>query len=297
MYNCGQGSTRSDPTIAVAGGGVSKIIVTSDLHLGITPIETVRALARQIAAKQPDLTILAGDLGEGPTNLLACLALFGDLPGRVAVLAGNHDVWARGGLGSQQLWERELPRVVREAGMIWLEEDAWRDDDVTVIGSLAWYDYSAVDPRFAQRSAAEFAARKHEFNLDGRKIDWTWGDAEFASQLGAGLCRRLDDEEADSTIRATLLVTHVPIFEQQMCRKPLDARWGYTNAYFGNLTLGRRVIGASKLRQVISGHTHVGREGLVSRSRLNGAGDLPVMVLASDYGKPVYHVVQTDDWP
>jgi len=76
---------------------LTKIVVSSDLHLGITPPEVVEALAKDIAAEQPDLTVLAGDLGEGLINIVRCLALVRAVLGEVAMLAGNHDVWAREG--------------------------------------------------------------------------------------------------------------------------------------------------------------------------------------------------------
>ncbi len=275
---------------------MTKIVVTSDLHLGITPPEAVATLANDIAAEQPDLTVLAGDLGEGLSNIIACLALFRDLPGEVAVLAGNHDVWARQGYTSQELWERELPGAVRDAGMLWLEEAAWRRDGLAVLGSLAWYDYSAVDPRFADRTAAEFAGAKRRYNVDGIYLNWPWGDVEFADRLGEGLCARLEAVERDPSIHSALLVTHVPLFEAQMARKPADARWSYSNAYFGNLTLGQRALRSRKLRAVVSGHTHVGRQGVALRPGAPADEGIPVSVLASDYGQPVYHVIDTGEW-
>ncbi len=53
---------------------MSRIIVTSDLHLGISTVQEIQALAEQIASAQPDLTVLAGDLGEGLTNIRAACA-------------------------------------------------------------------------------------------------------------------------------------------------------------------------------------------------------------------------------
>ena len=44
-----------------------------------------------------------------------------------------------------------------------------------------------------------------------------------------------------------------------MCRKPNNRDWGFSNAYFGNLTLGAQVLERQKVSHVISGHTHVGR--------------------------------------
>src|SRR5579859_5634498 len=108
------------------------IVITSDLHLGITKETHIRQLAEQIEIEQPDLTVLAGDIGEGLHNFSACLSIFSRLPGAVAVLAGNHDVWARGH-HSQDIWERHLPEAVRDAGMLWLEDSIWRQDGVAVV--------------------------------------------------------------------------------------------------------------------------------------------------------------------
>jgi 3',5'-cyclic AMP phosphodiesterase CpdA len=265
-----------------------RIAITSDLHLGITPSGTIRRLAENIAAEQPDLTVLAGDLGEGLPNVVACLDLFRGLPGTVAVLAGNHDVWARSGHSSQELWERALPRVVRDARMLWLEDTVWLHDGVAVAGSLAWYDYSAVDLTWRGESAASFAANKGRYNMDAKFVSWPWSDVEFATNLGDGLCARLAALECDPAVRAVVAVTHVPLFEEQMLRQPHDPKWGYTNAYFGNLTLGWRIIGMGKLRTVVSGHTHVGRQGVARRRGAPEQAPIAVYVLPSDYHKPTY---------
>lgn len=143
-----------------------KIAITSDLHLGITAPQQIAALVTEIAAEQPDLTILAGDLGEPIERFRACLALFADLPGAKAVLAGNHDVWAHG-QQSQDLWERLLPEATRAAGMLWLEDATWRQDGCAVVGSLAWYDYSAVDPGLPPFTPAYYAIHKRDSNNDG----------------------------------------------------------------------------------------------------------------------------------
>ncbi len=267
------------------------IAVTSDLHLGITSEDEIRALADSIASQRPDLTVLAGDIGERLANFERCLQLFTQMPGEVAVLAGNHDVWARGGYQSRDLWEHHLPAAVHNAGMLWLEDAVWQHSGVAVLGSLAWYDYSAADPTLPPYPPEYFEGHKADVNLDARFVNWTWHDREFASRLGDALCERLAQTEADPNTRATLLVTHVPLFDEQMLRKPDDPRWGLGNAFFGNLTLGRRVLDTRKLRAVISGHTHIGRTGVVTRP---GAPDLPavaVSVVASDYGSPAYVVV------
>lgn len=266
------------------------IVVTSDLHLGITKEAHIKQLAERIEMEQPDLTVLAGDIGEGLQNFRACLSLFSRLPGVVAVLAGNHDVWARDH-HSQDLWERHLPEAVRDAGMLWLEDAIWRQDGVAVIGSIAWYDYSAVDPTIPPHPPEFFAAQKRHYNMDARYVDWPWTDGEFATRVGDALHSRLTQLETDSNISSIIAVTHVPLFDAQMARKPADPRWGFSNAYFGNLTLGERIRQSKKLRAVVSGHTHVGRNGTATRPYASDLPPIPVSVLASDYNNPIYQVL------
>jgi predicted phosphohydrolase len=269
---------------------MARIIVTSDLHLGITTEQQVRALAAQIAGDQPDLTILAGDLGEGLSNIRACLRLFAHLPGQVAVLMGNHDLWAYERHATQTLWDELLPRTVRDAGMLWLEDSAWIRDGVAVVGSMTWYDYSAVDPAVRPHSAAWFARHKRRYNNDARFVTWKWSDQEAARILGDALVWRARAREVDPTVQAVMVVTHVPIFRAQMCSKPGDLHWGISNAYFGNLTLGERLIGMSKLRRVVSGHTHCGREEVIERP---GLPPLAVSVVASDYHRPAHVTIES----
>jgi predicted phosphohydrolase len=268
-----------------------RIVVTSDLHLGITSEQVLRGLASDIALEQPDLTVLAGDIGEGLGNFVACLQLFADLPGQVAVLAGNHDLWVRDGHSSEDLWQHHLPEAVRAAGMLWLEDAVWQQDGGAVVGSIAWYDYSAADPTLPPYPEEFFAAEKRNYNLDARMMQWSRTDVEFAAQVGDALCGRLAQLEQDDAVQGVVVVTHVPLFDVQMLRKPHDRRWGLSNAYFGNLRLGQRLLGLRKLRAVVSGHTHVGRKGQVARPLLPDLPALPVSVLPSDYDAPAYEVV------
>jgi hypothetical protein len=259
------------------------VVVTSDLHLGITKEETLKRHVSAIAAEAPDLTVLAGDVAEGYERFRDCLDIFRGLPGKVAVLAGNHDVWARQGRHSWELWERALPAATRAAGMLWLEDGAWTRDRLAVAGSIAWYDYSAAAPGL-DKDAEYWARNKGRWNMDARFVDWPHSDPEFATQVGDGLIGQAEALEADPAIEAILIVTHVPLFEEQMLRLPHDLRWTYGNTYFGNLALGERLLFARKLRAVISGHTHVGRE----RRHPRAGEPLLVWVIDSDYGKPGY---------
>lgn len=271
-----------------------RLAVTSDLHYDprgdLTPPERVRALARRIAGERPDAVVLAGDLAHGLAAFDACVACFEDVGAPVAVLAGNHDVWRdeETKTGSEALWSRRLREVTQARGAHWLEDAPLRVGDVAVVGTMAWYDYSAMDPT-VRATPEQAEIMKRMFNNDAAWIDWPWTDRALARSLGDAMMLRLAAVVADETVRAVAVVTHVPVLEAQMERRPDDSRWGFSNAYFGNLTLGARVMGAAKLRAVVSGHTHAARRATLAA--VDG-GAVDVRVIGSDYGAPAYVIVE-----
>lgn len=100
--------------------------------------------------------------------------------------------------------------------------------------------------RFAAEPDDLIARRKHEFKNDARFVTWPWSDIELAARLRVGVERRLVELEQDPNVERVVVATHVPIFEEQMLRKPGDPDWGFSNAYFGNLRLGAVVALFSK---------------------------------------------------
>jgi hypothetical protein len=267
---------------------MAKIVITSDLHLGITQREQIEPLVAAIAGERPDLTVIAGDIGEGEANIRDCLALFRGLYGEVAALGGNHDVWALsapwklGGPDSQEMWERILPCAVREAGMRWLEEDDWRKDGLAVVGSIAWYDYTGAAEDIPPQTEEQWIELKRAKHPDAKFINWPWSDVAFAKARADALMERVARLEADPEVEAILVVTHMPIFREQLVIRPDVPNWGRTNAYFANLTLGERLNGVTKLRAVISGHTHIHRDV----RRIHAGRSLPVMVVNTDFKSP-----------
>ncbi len=261
-----------------------KLAVTSDLHLPITSAGVIADLARDMAAFAPTALVVAGDVAESLGDLERCLHLLtGELSCPVLVLPGNHDLW-RGEFSSLEKWQEQLPQTVRQAGCIWLEGNVFVHDGVAIAGTVAWYDYSAADPHL-QASSQEFAEQKHLFNPDATEIDWPWTDLEFAALASQSLLAALDRCEADAEVRQSVVVTHVPILECQMCRDFGNLRWAFTNAYFGNLTLGKQVLARKKVTHVISGHTHIARQETMT---LDDGRLVAAYVLGSHYRRPAW---------
>jgi predicted phosphohydrolase len=267
-----------------------RVAVASDLHLGITPGAAIRSLAAAVSARDPAAVVLAGDLAEGPSLWLDCLRTFRDAcPGAaLLVVPGNHDLWAREGSSSRDLFDRLLPSLARDRGFLWLEGNPFVRDGAAVAGSAAWYDYSAAEPAL-DLGPAWYAAHRRELIVDGEAMDADFDDRAFAAERSRALLADLDALERDPAVREVLVVTHVPILEPQIARRPWDRGWALRTAFFGNLTLGAEVLRRPKVTTVVSGHTHAGKRAAVYRKQ---GPPVTAMVVGSDYGRPAFVSVE-----
>src|SRR5271166_6161015 len=98
-----------------------RIALTADLHYGMRHTAGNLAtleLSTYLFESQPDVLILAGDIGAGD-DFARCLDLFSNLPCLKALVPGNHDIWvtsrdARG--DSLQVYQNLLPQLASERG-------------------------------------------------------------------------------------------------------------------------------------------------------------------------------------
>lgn len=262
-----------------------RLAVTADLHLPISSDAAIIEIAQEMADFEPGAVVVAGDVAENLRAFRRCLSLVRETVAcPVWVLPGNHDVWVRPGADSRTLWEGHLRDLTEQSDCHWLEGTGFRLGDVGVAGTVAWYDYSSADPSI-KADAIEFARRKMDFINNALLIDWPWSDPEFARLCGTPFLAALDRFEADPKVRHVVAVTHMPLLEAQMPRKPDNPEWGFSNAYFGNLTLGAAVLARRKVTHVVSGHTHVGRDAVIPR---DGGSPVRAVVIDSRYGHPTW---------
>lgn len=271
---------------------MNKIIITSDLHCTLsgqlTPPDVILEMKDKIVSLKPDVVILGGDIGHPLFNFEKCLDLFHGIAPKVGVICGNHDIWRNNEFGSEELWNNILPKGVSERGFIWLETDSIQSGKVGIVGSMVWYDYSSLDSSI-ELYADELSLIKGQYVNDGNYIDWHFDDQDFANKLGKGFIKRIKTFQDDDSIADIVVVTHMPLLECQIHRKPQSKRWSISNAYFGNLTLGSSVIKFSKVRWIISGHTHIKKRLTVSR---NGMKPLEACMINSKYGSPGFITIE-----
>jgi len=269
-----------------------RIAITTDIHYHPPWRDRIEAFAEHLAARQPDALIIAGDIGEPLDLFHECLALFKPVAPQRAALAGNHDVWQRGAAHtSLELWEELLEEAASLHGYAWLDRTNVVFGGLGVCGTIAWYDYSGKQPGI-NLSDDEYERLKPMISNDGRYVNWPWTDRQMAARVGESFLERLMALQEDPAISEIIIVSHVPLFDG--CQRYIgDPNREIANAYYANLSLGRRVLEAPKVRSVFSGHVHVERAVTVTR---NGSTPLEVYTNPSDYGRPAALMVDTDTW-
>jgi predicted phosphohydrolase len=264
-----------------------RIALTADLHFGgrhtsgnLATLE----MAAYLYEQQPDVLILAGDIGAGD-DFGRCLDLFSSIPCLKALTPGNHDIWvtsndARG--DSLRVYQQVLPQLASQRGFHYLDHNPLilPEYNLAIAGSINWYDYSwAIDelrratPDWAERlQTKRFNRGRHN---DVNYVRWPYTDATFTEEVVNTLTRQLDESFAQ--VDRAVVVTHHPTFRgiNYPAPEPLqldDLLW---KAFAGNVQLEDALIQrADRIAFAFCGHTHHAREGRLGAIRgVNIGGD------------------------
>lgn len=264
------------------------LFFTSDWHYGITHLSDLERQIQTIATAKPNAVIIAGDHGTSlrrSRQVLALARAAWECP--IGLIAGNHDLWSDPAEGepSRRLFEHDWPALARELNLVWLEQDVLRLGSTAITGSIGWYDYSrrppAGHPLLKNWDPVKLGAVKGHYNNDGNYMRWNYTDPEFADLVGTALEQRLAELQRDSSIERVIVATHVPAFAEQLVSLPDDSPLADT--YFGNITLGERLLRYPKVNHVVSAHTHRGVPWMQIK---RGDRELSVTTIASDYHRP-----------
>lgn len=239
-----------------------RLAITADLHWGHSRSgdACTRAMVEQISALQPDVLILAGDIGTG-RHFRTCLEQFAPSAPVRLLVPGNHDLWTEAPTpASLRLYREELPHAAAEAGCGWLDEDSWvsPEGDLAVVGCMNWYDYSFADaelredPRYrAMFERKMFPAGRHN---DGRYVRLGLSDSDFTEIQVAGLRERLNRLPVAAGVVG---VFHHPPLRELFWPKPaLSLSERFWVGYTGNRAMDALVREEERFRLVVCGHTH-----------------------------------------
>lgn len=282
-----------------------RIGFTTDTHLcdGLTSIDSLQEMAEDLRACSLDLLLHGGDIAETRVDLglyqQALEILSG--PYDAAGVCGNHDLWVgpNSPHTSWDLWTKILPEATVAAGWQWLETSNWVRDDVAVVGCYLHYNYSAADPEGVciirkNQTAPDWTMDEYYERMkksvvnDAKFFSSLPRDKEFAAQMGAEFEKRLQQAEDDPKVHSIVIVTHVPCMPCQITRKPQDWHWSCATAYFGNITHSEFILGLTKVKAILSGHSHQDNDTLVA---FHDGHEARVLTLGADYGDPLFEVI------
>lgn len=273
-----------------------RLLVTADLHYDHPGS---RASAQELIDRMNmvggDAVLLVGDTATADSEAMEeCLHRF-RFSGPKLYVAGNHELWTHGP-DSHAIYAETLPKRVHDAGWTWLEDEPYViDDEVAIVGSIGWYDYSfaaewlGIPRRFYEHKLSPAAAERlrefsHLLEQDGdipppaREIAARWNDGKFV-KLGRSdeqfLAERMAELQSQleslGTMRQILVaVHHLPFAE--LLPPPHHHQRDFARAFLGSGAMGRMVAGFPNVNRVICGHSHFAAEARLGAIHATNVG-------------------------
>jgi hypothetical protein len=238
--------------------------------------------------------VLVGDsavLSDGA--LEACLSRF-KFNGAKLFVPGNHELWTHDG-NSYELFTRILPQRVVGLGWNWLQTEPFVANEVAIVGSLGWYDYSfaqanlGIPNRFYEAKISPGAAERFEEHAglfsrrddisrrarevmarwnDGRFVTLHRTDEQFLDELLAQLRSQLDSLRDHPRVIAA--IHQLPF--RELLPPPRTAQWDFAKAYLGSERIGELLLEYENVRQVFCGHSHFPAEAQIKQIHAKNTG-------------------------
>lgn len=263
-----------------------RLLITSDLHYNHGRSRaSADELIDRINHESGDALLVVGDTAISDGDSLERGLSRCTFAGRKLFVAGNHELWTHGD-DSHRLYTQELPRRVRELGWHWLEGSPVLVDQVGIVGSIGWYDYSfaqqslGIPRRFYEQKISPGAAEQdpefaHLFDPradipsaamqvvarwnDGRFVKLRRSDERFLDELLLRLESDLEQVQDATTIVAA--IHHLPFAE--LLPPSHSAQWDFAKAYLGSARIGQLLLRHPNVKDVFCGHSHYAAQARV----------------------------------
>jgi putative phosphoesterase len=248
------------------------ILAVSDIHVDInrhsasddetsqvTFLEKFGEQLRHIAAV--DLVVCAGDISPSVTQLQSTLDMIAKSieSAYYVFVPGNHDIWEL----DQKLWEgitkekyeKGLREAVNRTKFRYLPQHPLViEEDLAIIGSIGWYDYSFRKPKWdSQITGLGYHGKRfrgYTWN-DVNFTDWGMPDVEVTEHLRNQIT---DDYQKIKTISHKMAVMHHLPFREGVIYKD-SLPWDFFSAFMGADCFGK-FFQEENIELVVHGHTH-----------------------------------------
>lgn len=229
-----------------------KIGVISDIHIDeqYSKKELLSTLSECINEKNVDVMLVAGDISENYNSSINFMRkLNSNINAKLYYTAGNHDLWSKH--CENETMNDIIGKLKKEQSFVH-NNAVLLNNDVILIASCGWYDYSFASP---------------EFKLDDLKekfyMDRTWQDKFYAK-------KELNDIDLHNTWNKELIglikkypdkkiifMTHM-VNHPKLCvgkDHPKYNMWKYFNGFLGSNEL-HNITKYDNIKIAISGHVH-----------------------------------------
>ncbi len=267
-----------------------RLILTADLHYDhANSRESADSIITEINQAGCDVLVVIGDAAASAGDAMErCLSRFTH-PGPKLFVPGNHELWTTEP-DSYALLLVQLPARVRSLGWHWLQDEPFIADDVGIVGTIGWYDYSFAQPalgiprRFYERKVSPGAAAyfKEYRDLldpsddvpaeameivarwnDGRFVKLHRSDEHFLDELLGMLRGQLQRVSASKTQTIVAATHHLPF--RELLPPSHSAQWDFTKAYLGSEKLGQLLLEFPKVKHLFCGHSHFAAQAQIGR--------------------------------
>lgn len=282
-----------------------RILVTADLHYNHGKSRQLADdLIDQMNRVEADVLLVIGDTAafDGPA-LETCLQRF-SFSGPRLFVAGNHELWTHGA-DSYANFRVHLPARIRAMGWRWLQTDPFIADDIAIIGSVGWYDYSLasemlgiprrfyeakISPGIADHDETFAHLRGDDVPPHARDIIARWNDGKFVK------LHRTDEQFLDELLnemesqlealrhsrRIIAAIHHLPFPE--LLPPSRMGQLEFARAYLGSARIGQTLLRYPNVSHVLCGHSH-----FPARARV---GAVDALNIGSGYRMKRFEVVE-----
>lgn len=243
---------------------------TSDFHIDTSKenFMILKRIKQKLELKNPDVFIIAGDIGAYLSSVQDALSVFRNLDLKKIFIPGNHDIWKEGNGSSYEKYFSLLPEIARENNFIplWLKPIVI--NGIGFCGSMGWYDYSLRNSKM-RFTVKDYIHKEYNGSM--------WMDKQNANFVNQK--KRMKDTEITELLyrrfvndcesiyrnsrKIVVVFHHVPFKEMLLYKNRPD--WDYFSAFMGSEKFGKYLLRKNKVKLVISGHQHLKKRTEIRR--------------------------------
>ena len=284
-----------------------KVIITADLHYGISPYHDKKTLQfiRGLSSLLPvDALVICGDAAEtvhlsGKDTGFNHRRLFAEIKKlpieEIAFCAGSHDIWTSSPLDSWQIYSTLLKNIADESGVTYLDSDNLYLNNLAIVGTMGHYDYSLATKGLTYRGM-KVTATHYELKTppghsspvwnDANHVRWDYSDKEACQRI----CQSFEERYKEAILKCDniIVATHtVPNVEMNGHQEKNNERSNFLNAFSGTTRLEEIIMNygeKTKKIKAFSGHTHLAVGPLIKEG-------VEFTNIGGDYGAPSYVLI------